>query len=118
MHTNIQSFVRAGVVLVLGSLAAAPAMAASDSKYPAADFSPSVIYSNPELVGKTTASHGAGGAAETHAPDPKYPAAYFQPSVIHKAENHAAAPAAAPAPQHDPKYPAAYFEPKVIHPAK
>jgi hypothetical protein len=115
MHMNIKSCVGAAAVLVLGSLAAVPAMAGSDAKYPAADFSPSVIYSNPELVGKSTAS---GGAAETHAPDPKYPAAYFQPSVIKKAENHAAAPAAAPAPQYDPKYPAAYFEPKVIHPAK
>jgi hypothetical protein len=115
MQTNIKSSVRAAAVLVLGSLAVSPAMAASDSKYPAADFSPSVVYSNPELVGKSSASQGT---AETHAPDPKYPAAYFQPSVIHKAENHAAAPAAVPAPQHDPKYPAAYFEPKVIQPAK
>jgi hypothetical protein len=113
MQTKFKSCLQAALVLALGSLAAAPVLA--DAKYPAADFSPSVIYSNPELVGKSTASKDA---AETHAPDPKYPAAYFQPSVIHKAENHAAAPAAAPAPQHDPKYPAAYFEPKVIQPAK
>lgn len=114
MQINIKSCVRTAFVLVLGSLAAAPAMATDEPKYPAYDFSPSVIYQNADLIGKPAAA----GAAETHAPDPKYPAAYFTPSVIHKAENHAAAPVAEPVPQHDPKYPAAYFQPQIIHPAK
>ena len=121
MQTKIRFAPGAALLMILGSLAAASAMA--DANYPAANFSPSVVYSNPELVGKATAwtSATASPVAEVHAADPKYPAAYFQPSVIQKAENHAAASAtaaSAPAPQHDPKYPAAYFAPEVIHSAK
>ncbi|NOS89094.1 MAG: hypothetical protein HOP34_11265 [Methylococcaceae bacterium] len=74
------------------------ASAASDSKYPAADFEPSVIYSSNEV-------------AQNDA-DPKYPAANFTPTVIYvdsqlaeKSQDN-----------FDPKYPAAYFKPTVIYP--
>lgn len=66
----------------------------SEDLYPAYNFQPSVIYSNAELIAKTsgaTLSSSAGGAATVQAAapsaevDPKYPAAYFTPSVIYPA---------------------------------
>lgn len=113
MKSNSKSCVRSAYVLALGVLVAGTAMATDNSKYPAADFSPSVVYRDADLIAKSAGA--TAGATETHAADPKYPAAYFTPSVIVKAETHAAA---APAPKHDPKYPAAYFEPRLIYPAK
>jgi hypothetical protein len=73
-------------VLTLFTLAGGAAMASED-KYPAANFQPSVIFSNPELIAKST-SDGSGASADltqtAHAaPDPKYPAAYFNPTVIY-----------------------------------
>jgi hypothetical protein len=73
-------------------LAATSTAMASEEKYPAYEFQPSVIYSNPELIAKTSgATAGASGAmASAAAPtaefDPKYPAAYFVPSVIYPAK--------------------------------
>ena len=73
-------------------LAATSTAMASEEKYPAYEFQPSVIYSNPELIAKTSGSStGAAGATTTAAApsadfDPKYPAAYFVPSVIYPAK--------------------------------
>ena len=74
-------------VLALSTLAAGAALASED-KYPAANFQPSVIFSNPELVAKSTSGAGAATADMAQAAhavqaDPKYPAAYFNPSVIY-----------------------------------
>jgi hypothetical protein len=105
MQLNVLS--RVSTALLLGAVLASPAMAADDSKYPAYDFTPNVIYRDPALTTQSTSP-----AAETHAPDPRYPAAHFTPSVIHPAK-----PADAETHAPDPKYPAAYFTPSVIHPA-
>ncbi len=73
---------------------------ASEDKYPAYNFEPSVLFSDPALIAKTSGStattpsagggHGAGvpaiqSAASVREIDPKYPAAYFTPSVIYPA---------------------------------
>jgi hypothetical protein len=79
------------------------ASAATDSKYPAADFEPSVIYIDKET--------GAPDQAQNES-DPKYPAANFTPIVVY-IDNQLADQAQD---EFDPKYPAAYFKPKVIYP--
>ncbi|MGZ8217773.1 hypothetical protein [Methylomagnum sp.] len=109
MKANLKAL---GTTLFLGTVITAPAMASEDSKYPAYDFKPSVIYSDAALVGKSSV---AAPAAQTHAPDPKYPAAHFEPTVIHAATPSEPAVVAHVA---DPKYPAAYFTPSVIYQAK
>lgn len=71
------------LALSLGGSAIAQA---SEDKYPACDFQPTVIYSNPELIEKTSAGGSAGGAAasaQAAMADPRYPAAYFTPTVIY-----------------------------------
>ena len=72
-------------------------------KYPAANFEPTVIYVDKEVVNSSTSSSEF---------DAKYPAANFSPKVVYidndlveQMENKT-----------DPKYPAAYFKPKVIFP--
>jgi len=74
-------------VLALSTLAGGAVMASED-KYPAANFQPSVIFSNPELVAKSTSGGSMAASDMTQAAhavqaDPKYPAAYFNPSVIY-----------------------------------
>lgn len=72
---------------------AAVSATASEDKYPAWDFKPSVIYSNEALINSvgSLASQSSSNAVNQSAPaqpthtveaDPKYPAAYFSPSVI------------------------------------
>jgi len=79
------------------------ASAAANDKYPAANFEPTVIYIDKDIVAEEPA------ASEF---DPKYPAANFESKVVYidkdlveQAEDES-----------DPKYPAAYFKPKVIFP--
>jgi len=67
-------------------------VAASEDKYPAYNFQPSIIFSNAELIEKThgalATTPSAGGvtpaalAAVAHEVDPKYPAAYFNPTIL------------------------------------
>ena len=78
--------------------------AATDSKYPAADFEPSVIYSAKEVVGDPVKNEV----------DPKYPAANFTPIVVFV--DSKLADQTKDQDESDPKYPAAYFKPKVIYP--
>lgn len=102
-----------GIAAVAALCAASNAIAAADdSKYPAYNFQPSVIFSNPELIEKT---HGV--LASTPAPVSAAPAA------ASTAGSSSAAPAAAPtaiaqapAVAQDPKYPAAYFQPSILYP--
>jgi hypothetical protein len=61
---------------------------ANEDKYPAYDFKPTVLYSNPELIakaGSTASGHASSmqAAAPAAEIDPKFPAAYFTPSVIY-----------------------------------
>lgn len=77
------------------SVALAGSAMASEDLYPAYDFQPSVIYSNAELIAKTSgatlasSADGAAASVQAAAPaaeaDPRYPAAYFMPSVIYPA---------------------------------
>ena len=77
--------------------------AATDSKYPAADFEPSVIYIDKDAVAKDQVQDES---------DPKYPASNFTPIVVF-VDNQLADQTQD---DFDPKYPAAYFKPKVIYP--
>ena len=79
---------------------------AADSKYPAADFEPSVIYLAKDLTAKDVAAQNES--------DPKYPASNFTPIVVF-IDNKLAGQSQAPD-EFDPKYPAANFKPKVIYP--
>ena len=78
--------------------------AATDSKYPAADFEPSVIYIDKDVTAKDQAQQSES--------DPKYPASNFTPIVVF-VDNQLVDQAQD---EFDPKYPAAYFKPKVIYP--
>ncbi len=95
-------------MIILGLTMAAVALnalgvCAADSKYPAADFEPKVIY---------IAKDAVSGSQTQNESDPKYPASNFTPTVIF-VDNRLADQAQD---QYDPKYPAAYFKPKVIYP--
>lgn len=79
------------------------ASAATDSKYPAADFEPSVIYLAKDVTVKDQ---------DQNESDPKYPASNFTPVVVF-VDNQLADQTQD---EFDPKYPAAYFKPKVIYP--
>ena len=78
--------------------------AATDSKYPAADFEPSVIYMDKDAIAKDQAQQSEF--------DPKYPASNFTPIVVFVDEQLVDQAQD----KFDPKYPAAYFKPKVIYP--
>lgn len=85
---KIQKSISAVAGLVLG-LSAASSVVASEEKYPAAEFKPTVIYSNAELVAQTssgTASVSAPAHMAAVAVDPKYPAAYFNPVILYPAK--------------------------------
>jgi hypothetical protein len=71
---------------------------ASEDQYPAYNFQPSVLFSDPALIEKTSGSVSAA------------------PAVSH-AEAAPAVQTAAFEPVEDPKYPAAYFKPSVLYPA-
>ena len=81
------------------------ASAAADSKYPAADFEPSVIYIDKDAAAKDQTQNES---------DPKYPASNFTPIVVF-VDNQLAGQTQTQD-EFDPKYPAAYFKPKVIYP--
>ena len=77
--------------------------AATDSKYPAADFQPSVIYLDKDAAAKDQ--------SQTES-DPKYPASNFTPIVVFVDKQLVEQTQD----EFDPKFPAAYFKPKVIYP--
>jgi hypothetical protein len=93
------------LVLTMAGIALSPLIvsAATDSKYPAADFEPSVIYTDRTAVAAEPTQNES---------DPKYPASNFTPVVVFF-DNQSAAQTQD---EFDPKYPAAYFKPKVIYP--
>ncbi len=80
---------------LLASAMSTNPVAASEDKYPAYNFQPSVIFSDAALIEKThgalATTPSAGGvaasapatlAAVAHEVDPKYPAAYFNPTIL------------------------------------
>jgi hypothetical protein len=79
--------------VVLASAMSGNAVMASEDKYPAYNFQPTVLFSNAELIEKThgalATTPSAGGVASvavSHEADAKYPAAYFNPTVIYSAK--------------------------------
>ena len=88
-----------------------------DSKYPATNFQPKIIYQDKEAI-KAPGSEKYLG--EKSAYDPKYPATNFEPKVLYQ-NKEAVKTSTSNAyigekSVYDPKYPAANFEPKVIYP--
>ena len=82
-------------------------VSAADSKYPAADFEPSVIYIDKDAAAKDQPQNES---------DPKYPASNFTPIVVYVDTQLAGQTQTQTQDEFDPKYPAAYFKPKVIYP--
>ncbi len=74
--TIILGFAVAGIALI-----PLTASAASDDKYPAANFQPKVIFIDKEAVNKPV-SASMKPAKKKAQFDPKYPAAYFEPKII------------------------------------
>jgi chitodextrinase len=83
------------VTATLALALAASSALAGDEQYPAYNFQPTVIYSNAELITKTSGATAGvvsapASASAASAPvgefDPKYPVAYFVPSVIYPAK--------------------------------
>lgn len=72
-----------GLTIATISLTPVFAQAQSDTKYPAANFQPKVIFIDEAAAGKSADSkstpHQSGKRTEA---DPKYPAAAFEPKVI------------------------------------
>lgn len=71
---------------LLVSLLLSAAVAEADSKYPATDFQPKVVYqdSGYKHTGSATSSSKTKSVAEVSVADPDYPAANFQPEVLYK----------------------------------
>lgn len=98
-----------GLLLIVGIFSSSlTAFANTDSEYPAANFQPSVIFTDDSA--KSTASSSVF--------DPDYPAANFQPKILYIDASATTSNIASRGKQStfDPKYPAANFEPKVIYP--
>lgn len=75
------------IALAFGALTAISLDSLADGKYPAANFSPKVIYQDESVMEKGTARSEA---------DPAYPAANFTPKVIYQDESVAEKTAATP----------------------
>lgn len=76
---------------IVAALLLASPIAGAETKYPAADFQPEVIYQDAEYIGKqegqakakaAPASKAKPSAAKASQPDSKYPAANFEPEVV------------------------------------
>jgi len=80
---------------LLAAVLLASPLVNADSKYPAADFQPEVVYQDKDLIAKEGKAETAPAAAkpatkvvEATAVDSKYPAADFQPQVIYHDDNY------------------------------
>ncbi len=97
--------------LLFSGIISTPLIAAAnsdDSKYPAANFQPTIIFADDSAKASSV-------TGQTSAFDAKYPAANFQPKVLY-VDASAASGSTGKKSKFDPKYPAANFEPKVIYP--
>jgi len=56
----------------------------AETKYPAADFKPTVQYQDAEYIAKSKSSATAGAQSQQTAPDAQYPATAFEPKVLYK----------------------------------
>jgi hypothetical protein len=83
MKTELKISAIAAFILACG--ASSGLATASDEKYPAHQFQPSVVYSNPDLIKTSVSATVAATAVQAAAPvvqDPKFPAAYFVPTRV------------------------------------
>ena len=72
---------------IVAALLLASPIAGAETKYPAADFQPEVIYQDSEYIGKQggqakATSKAKPSAAKASQADSKYPAANFEPEVV------------------------------------
>lgn len=71
---------------IVAALLLASPIAGAETKYPAADFQPKVIYQDAEYIGKGVAAKPApkdkSASARSSQADSKYPAANFEPEVV------------------------------------
>jgi len=77
---------------LLVSLLLTASVAGADSKYPATDFQPKVLYQDSDYKhnesAESTSSSKAGSGAEVSVADPDYPAANFKPEVLFKDDSY------------------------------
>jgi hypothetical protein len=99
----MKKMIISGLTMAAVALSSLNASATTDSKYPAANFEPSVIYIDKDAAATDQTQNEA---------DPKYPASNFTPIVVF-VDNQLVDQTQD---EFDPKYPAAYFKPKVIYP--
>ncbi len=98
--------------LLISGIISTPLLAVAnsdDSKYPAANFQPTVIFADESA--KTSSA-----SAQSSVFDAKYPAANFQPKVLYVDASVASSGTTGKKSEFDPKFPAANFEPLVIYP--
>lgn len=71
---------------LLVSLLLSASVAGADSKYPATDFQPKVVYQDSDYKhsGSSASTSSSKAVAEVSAADPDYPAANFQPEVLYQ----------------------------------
>ena len=70
--------------LLVSLLFTATNAAVADSKYPATDFQPKVVYQDTEYTSGSSAASSSSSKAEVSTPDSNYPAANFQPEVLYQ----------------------------------
>ena len=78
----MKKIIISGLVVAGFALIPLTASATDDSKYPAYDFQPKVVYIDKEAAAKSVSASVKPAKKEVKF-DPKYPAAYFQPKVIY-----------------------------------
>jgi len=111
------SFIIGIVTVAITSIPSISSAISDDSKYPATNFQPKVIYQDKEAL-KAASSKKPMGERTVY--DPKYPATSFEPKVVYQDKEAVKASTSktymGEKSVYDPKYPAANFEPKVIYP--
>lgn len=74
---------------LLVSLLLTASVAGADSKYPATDFQPKVVYQDSDYKhSESTSSSKTDSGAEVSVADPDYPAANFKPEVLFKDDSY------------------------------
>ncbi|MGR9088574.1 MAG: hypothetical protein ACU841_16105 [Gammaproteobacteria bacterium] len=85
----MKKFIILGLAATGISMCSLSAMATSDSKYPAADFQPKVVYIDEQAAASTSPAGDSNKCPGQQAKvkqtefDPKYPAASFEPKVVY-----------------------------------
>jgi len=83
---NIQVKNKNYYIAMLAAMLLASPIVGAESKYPAADFKPTVVYKDESY--KPTQSKSSNVAKQNAESDPNYPAANFQPKVVFKDDSY------------------------------